>query len=301
MESDSPGDRLLRYLFGVIVAAVLVAVGFAFVAYFEPRLWASDALYIYAGAAVFLGYLVARAFGSTIQRYLTRYGRAHNVPAAKLFLDVIVATVVVAVLLHLLGVSAESLFFGSAFAGIILGLAGQTVLANVFAGLLIVFAAPFRTGERVALLSTSFGTVWPTYPRELTYSSLTGTIVDLGYFYTSLRLDSGRQVRVPNSVVIQALVVDQSAYRPHCQRVRVTLPQTVPVSVLENALREYATRHAGPPNAPPPVVQVADIQPATWDGVLVLWTNEANEEIVRDEVLRCILPRVAPAPKPASP
>jgi len=293
--SEDVGQRLLAYLLGVIAAAIVLVGLFVFVAYLDPSLWAADAIFIYAAAAVFLGYLFARAVGSSIQRYLNRYGQGHHAPAAKLLLDVVIATVVVAVLLHLLGVPVESIFFGSAFAGIILGLAGQTVLANVFAGLLIIFAAPFRAGERVSLLSTSFGTIWPTYPREMTYATLTGTIADIGYFYTTLQLDSGRATRIPNSIVIQALVVDQTGRTPHSQRVRVTLPQSTPPSVLTAAVREYEATHPAIPGSPRTRIEIADIQPATWDGVITLWTTTPAEETVRDEVLRFVLPRVAAA------
>jgi small-conductance mechanosensitive channel len=292
---ENVGERLLAYLLGVIAAAILLVGLFALVAYLDPKLWAADAIYIYAGAAVLLGYLFARAVGSSIQRYLNRYGQGHHAPAAKLLFDIAIATIVVAVMLHLIGVPVESIFFGSAFAGIILGLAGQTVLANVFAGLLIIFAAPFRPGERVSLLSTSFGTIWPTYPREMTYATLTGTIADIGYFYTTLQLDSGRATRVPNSVVIQALVVDLTGRSPHAQRVRVTLPQSTPPSVLTAAVQEYDATHPALPGAPKTRVEVADIQPATWDGVITVWTMNPVEETVRDEVLKVVLPRVAAA------
>jgi small-conductance mechanosensitive channel len=294
-EPESIGERLLAALLGIVIAAILLGGLFVFVAYLEPSVWSADAIYIYAAAAVLLGYLFARAIGGAIQRYLNRYSRGQHAPAAKLLLDVIIATLVVAVLLHLLGVPVESIFFGSAFAGIILGLAGQTVLANVFAGLLIIFAAPFRAGERVSLLSTSFGTIWPTYPRETTYASLTGVITDIGYFYTTLQLDSGRATRIPNSVVIQALVVDQAPQVPHSQRVRVTLPQTTPPSVLEAAVQEYVAQHPASPGVPAARVEVADVQPATWDGVITLWTTNQVDESARDAVLRFVLPKVAAA------
>jgi small-conductance mechanosensitive channel len=307
-DTEQHGERLLAYLTGVVIAAILLTGGFTAVAYLLPSLWSSDAIYLYAGGAVLLGYLLARAFGASIQRYLNRYGMGRHGPAAKLFLDGLIAAVVVAVLLHLLGVPAESLFFGSAFAGIILGLAGQTVLANVFAGFLIIFAAPFRAGERVALLSTSFGTIWPTYPREVTYSSVAGTVVDIGFFYTTVQLDSGRPTRIPNSVVISALVIDHTARTPHAVRVRVTLPQTTNPAVLEEGVAEYVATHPPIPGAPKARVEVADIQPANWDGVIVLWTTNPSDDAVKDEVLRLVLPRAAAAaalaatpPKPSPP
>jgi len=59
----------------------------------------------------------------------------------------------IALMLAVAGVNPTVLLAGGTFAGLVVGLAGQTVLSNLFAGLLIVFAKPFSVGDRV----TAFG------------------------------------------------------------------------------------------------------------------------------------------------
>ncbi len=49
------------------------------------------------------------------------------------------------------GIEAKTLALGGAFTAVILGLAAQQTLGNLFAGTVLLSARPFRVGERVRL------------------------------------------------------------------------------------------------------------------------------------------------------
>lgn len=248
---------------------------------------------LFAGGVVLVGYLFARAVGSAIERYLKTEGTYQHAGAIRLILNLLIALGVVLAIFRVFGVSAETIFFGSAFAGIVLGLAAQAFLSNIFAGFTIVLSSPFRPGDRVSLISSSYGAIWPSYPHELMYPTYTGTVLDIGVFYTQLRLDSGRLARVPNAVVLSALVVNLSTSSGRAQRIRLTFPLATPVGLLDDLLPELAAEFARPgSDLPPPRAEVADVGPVTWDGVIVVWTREPNEELVRDRVLRVALRRL---------
>lgn len=291
---DAPLAGLARDLMVAVLAGVVVYGGFLLLGIELPRaispgLWTALDL----GALLLVGWLLARAFGRAIRSFLTRAGNLRSAAAIRLVVDILIAAGAVAVLLHLLGVSVESIFFGSAFAGIVLGLAAQTVFANVFAGLLIVFVTPFQVGERISIVSQSYGAIWPSYPHELMYPTYTGTVTDVGLFYTVLQADSGEPVKIPNATLLGSLVVNQIESRPHEVRVRMTFPLSTPARLLDEAVGEYAAAHAPPEGHPAPTAEVADIGATTWDGTVVLWTREPRAARVRDEVLRTVLPRVA--------
>ncbi|MCI4317480.1 MAG: mechanosensitive ion channel family protein, partial [Thermoplasmata archaeon] len=224
-------------------------------------------------------------------------GRKANTSIVRLVVNPMIGLAVVFALFSLGGVTVQNLFFGSALAGIVLGLASQTVLSNVFAGLVIVIVGPFRVNERISIISSSYGAIWPTYPHELMYPTYTGVVQDIGLFYTVLVLDNARTARIPNSVVLTSLVVGLYPGHLRSQRVRMTFPLSLGVPAVESALTE-ATRTiaASGPGIPPPRLEVADISPTTWDGVYVLWTMDGNEDRVRDTVLRAVLPHVGSPP-----
>jgi small-conductance mechanosensitive channel len=119
-------------------------------------------------------------------------------------------TVAIAVVwsLYIAGVSAGSLIAGSAFTAVILGLAAQQTLGNVFAGMVLLSARPFRVGERVRLQAGGVG------------GYIEGVVSSLGLLYTTFARGEDR-IMVPNNVVLAAAVVPLR--EPEAVDVRVRL------------------------------------------------------------------------------
>ena len=98
------------------------------------------------------------------------------------------------VALEIAGVSAASLVATSAFTAVILGLAAQQTLGNLFAGMVLLSARPFRVGERVRFQAGAVG------------GQIEGIVSSLGLLYTTLAQGEDR-IMVPNNVVLSAVVV----------------------------------------------------------------------------------------------
>jgi small-conductance mechanosensitive channel len=96
--------------------------------------------------------------------------------------------------LAVLGVSPRQLLVGGAVTGVLLGIAAQQSLANIFAGLVLLFASPFRVGDRVRFRSGSIA------------GPLEGVVTDLSLTYVTLQTDDGR-VLVPNSQALASPVM----------------------------------------------------------------------------------------------
>jgi mechanosensitive ion channel-like protein len=76
---------------------------------------------------------------------------------------------------------------------VFVGIAAQQALGNVFAGLVLMFARPFRVGDAIRLRAGALG------------GTLDGIVTDIGITY--VRLDNGGSVMsVPNSQVLNAVV-----------------------------------------------------------------------------------------------
>lgn len=296
-----PGEsRPIRVLVRNLLLATTLAIGLYVVftilrhrflfAFNEP-----ETLLLEAGAVILVAYLVARALTGAANEVLTRRGQVSHGHAVRLFLNLLIAIGATFALFELAGVSAQSIFLGSAFAGIVLGLAAQTVLANVFAGLLLVVANPFHPGDRISLVSSSYGALAPSYPHEMLYPRYSGVVEDVGLIYTVIGLDSGGVAKVPNGVVITALILQTRATRSH--RVRMTFPLATPVATVEAALADVAREFPPPSTASrPPRLEIADLAPATWDGVITVWSPALDEAGVQDRVMRAVLARLPGAP-----
>ncbi len=287
-----PVRGLVRNL--LLASALAIALYIVFTILRRRFLFAFDepeTLLLEAGAVVLVAYLVARAITGAANEVLQRRGQVAHGHAVRLFLNLLIAVGATFALFEIAGVSPQSIFLGSAFAGIVLGLAAQTVLANVFAGLLLVVANPFHPGDRVSIVSSSYGALAPSYPHEMLYPRYTGVVEDVGLIYTVLGLDSGGTAKVPNGVVITALVLQARATRAH--RVRMTFPLSVPVASVESALEDVAREFPPPTTAArPPRLEVADVSPTTWDGVVIVWSPALDETSVQDRVMRAVLARL---------
>ena len=97
------------------------------------------------------------------------------------------------VTLRLFGVPVSQLVVGGALTTIVVSIAAQQALGNVFAGLVLMLARPFKVGDAIRLRAGALG------------GPLDGTVTDIGITY--VRVDTGHGVvSVPNSQVLNAVV-----------------------------------------------------------------------------------------------
>lgn len=145
-----------------------------------------------AGAVALFGTWSARTTATEVAR-LTR-ARAGAGPAATLRIGVMLAGMLIAVIavLDLLAVPVHYLVGGTVIA-LILGVAAQQVLGNLVAGLVLLFARPYRPGEYIRIRSGTLGG-----PHD-------GTVTGVGLLYTTIAGPDG-VVNVPNSAMLGAAV-----------------------------------------------------------------------------------------------
>jgi len=110
---------------------------------------------------------------------------------AVLFLVFAFTTLVITLLLF--GVDVSQLVLGGAITTVFLSIAAQQALGNVFAGLVLVFARPFKVGDEVRLQAGALG------------GTLDGIVTDIGITYVRFSTD-GRVMSIPNSQVLNAVV-----------------------------------------------------------------------------------------------
>jgi small-conductance mechanosensitive channel len=94
-------------------------------------------------------------------------------------------------MLDTLGINLSQLLVGGAVTGVIIGIAAQQSLGNVFAGLVMVVSRPFEVGDHVVLHSGALGG-----PHE-------GRVVEMGLVYLTIENGHGL-LRLPNSAVLNS-------------------------------------------------------------------------------------------------
>jgi small-conductance mechanosensitive channel len=149
------------------------------------------------GAVVFLvsAVIAVRSGTNDVIGLVHVPGRLGDARAATFRLICLLFGYVVVVLcaLSLLHVPVEHLLLGGVLTGVILGIAAQQVLANLFAGVMLLFARPFAIGDELTIRSGALG------------GPIIGRVTGMTLTYVRILTKAG-PVLLPNSAVLAAAV-----------------------------------------------------------------------------------------------
>ncbi|MFI5008799.1 MAG: mechanosensitive ion channel domain-containing protein [Solirubrobacterales bacterium] len=145
-------------------------------------------------ALLALGWAIARDFGRALGPALFRRMEPATAGTVGFLIRLLTVGVALLVALDVAGVNPATLLLGGAFTAVILGLAAQQTLGNVFAGMVLLSAGPFRVGDSVLLQGGQIG------------GQVDGVVSSLGLLYTTVVTEGGA-VMVPNSVVLNVAIV----------------------------------------------------------------------------------------------
>ena len=176
-------------------AATLAVVAFATLATFSephsPKV--GPKLLAFGGAAVFavVAAIAVRSAANEMARVIAL--RAAPGTASNLRLGMTVAGYVVisVATLGLLQVPVQKLLLSGAITGVVIGIAAQQALANLFAGLILLTSRPFDVGQWIVLRSGALG------------GEYSGEVIGIGLTYTELLTDDGK-FSLPNAGVLAA-------------------------------------------------------------------------------------------------
>lgn len=165
-----------------------------------------------------LGWAVARDVGRAAGP--TFFRRMDPSTAGTVGFVIRLATVLITLIwaLDIAGVSAGGLVAGSAFTAVVVGLAAQQTLGNLFAGMVLLSARPFRVGERIRLQAGATG------------GAIEGVVSSLGLLYTTLSRGEDRTM-IPNNLVLSAVIIPLR--EPKGVDVKVTLSSGIRPSQVQ--------------------------------------------------------------------
>src|SRR6185437_2078823 len=118
---------------------------------------------------------------------------ASHASVVRYALVLIGAVTTLIVTLVLFGVPVGQLLLGGALTSVFVGIAAQQALSNVFAGLVLLLAHPFKVGDSIRLRAGAIS------------GEIGGTVSEIGITYLKLATPDG-VVSVPNSQVLNAVV-----------------------------------------------------------------------------------------------
>ncbi len=222
---------------GTLIAAVLVAFhhrGTLFPGYGTP------VRIVTVAVLAILGWALARALGRGIAPALFRRMDPATAGTVGFLIRLMTIVIVITVALRIAGVHAATLALGGAFTAVVLGLAAQQTLGNLFAGLVLLSTRPFRVGDRVRLVGGAVA------------GSLEGIVSSLGLFYTTL-VSGADRIMVPNSMLLNLAVV------PLLEPERVELRARFPADTTPSQVQELLERAISVPTRYPPHIALEEL------------------------------------------
>ena len=131
---------------------------------------------------VFFGLATVALFGISAKTrafFEPRIGSAHAA-VIRYALLLVGLVVILIITLHLFAVAVRGLLLGTALTSVLIGIAAQQSLSNVFAGMVLLLSRPFQVGDPIQLRAGALG------------GQLQGVVTEIGITY--IRLDTGDTV-----------------------------------------------------------------------------------------------------------
>jgi small-conductance mechanosensitive channel len=216
------GRRARRRLLFLIPLLAVIVLAYAF----RRELFGVDRPVRLATAAalVVIGWSIASNLGRALQPRLVPRLDPGAAGVAGFIVRLFTLVTILLVSLRLAGLKPGTLALGASFTAVILGLAAQQTFGNLFAGVVLLSAHPFRVGERVRF--NGFG------------MDVEGTVVAHGLLYLTMS-DGDDLIMVPNNTALMMSI--RPLREPAAVDMRVRLPKTVDPVEIEQRVAEAVT------------------------------------------------------------
>ena len=237
-------------------------------------------LLLYAALAFASGYFAIRIFTNLLEYAVEPKLGVTRTQGIKNVFQIVAGVVLIVVVVGLVGYDLTGILVGAGFLGIVLGLAAQQVLGNIFAGISLLWSRPFEIGERITLVTSSYGLQGTTYSHENELNGFTGTVLDVGIFFTRMTLDNGTPAVYPNSVVIGSMVVNHSRVTLRSTRFRIDIDKRVNFETFKAKLMDIL---AGSEiiDIGKSTMSIVDVSQSSYQVAVTIWSNSIYEEPIK--------------------
>ena len=238
--NKSANGELFRIAVFIIIFSVLVAVFYALLIFLNVN--KDYASWLTALVVLIFGILLSALIARAIRDYIRRNGVMQEAGTISRLFSIIAYTTVVIIALYLMHINVTGLLISAGFLGIVLGLAAQSTLSNVFSGISMIIAKPFEPGDYITVQTWQYSRMPSTYPHEEFIPGYNGTVNKIGLLYTEI-IENNIPLYVPNSILNQALVINHHRSETRILRLRIEIGSEVSFAHLKKVIKDVLKRH----------------------------------------------------------
>ena len=166
--------------------------------------------------------------------------------------------VAVIVVLECLDIEATSLVAVLSVVGLAFSLALQNFLSNVAGGMQLLASHPFKVGDFVEAGGCS------------------GTVAEIGMFYTKLTTPDNKLIQIPNSTIVSANITNFSHEATRRVELKVSAGYNAPVEKVIGLLARMVEEHPLTLAGPEPVIHVDSYGDSAITYVVRVWCANAD-------------------------
>jgi small-conductance mechanosensitive channel len=225
-----------------------------------------------------VGWRFARDLGRAVGPRLMRNFDPGTASTVSFLIQLVTVLVITVVALRIVDLNPRAIALGGAVTAVVIGLAAQSTLGNVIAGIMLQVSRPFRVGERVRLQGGPLG------------ATVEGTVASQGLIYTTLARGNGL-ILVPNNSALGATIVPLRA------PAGVDLVARLKAGVKPSELERTLSVELRVPTRDEPDISLEEVYA---DGVVVRIratpVNDSDGARLADEVLAVVAKVAADSP-----
>jgi small conductance mechanosensitive channel len=228
---------------------------------------------VFGLGVLLVGLVVSQAARPLVRRMLRWRGRSES--ASLVFARVtswvlVVASFGAAITVVFPSVEPVNLLGGIGVVSIAAGIAFQTVLGNMFAGLMLLSRDTFNVGDQIGV------------------ADVRGTVTGITLNTTTIRTFDGRQVLIPNGTIHGSVVVIQTGYEFVRTSVLVDLDDRTDVEQATSVALEAMAGLTRVASDPAPEALLSSVGTGTlqmelrfWSGARELETKQTQDDVIR--------------------
>jgi len=197
-----------------------------------------------------------------------------TIPVFSMAIKILLVGVAIYIFMLIWGINPTAWLASAGVIGIAVGFAAKDTLANLFSGVSIIADAPYKIGDYIVL-----------------DSSERGRVTHLGMRSTRLLTLDDVEVTIPNAVIANAKIVNESGgpWVKHRIRVPVGVAYGSDVDQVCSVLEEIAIAHPKVEKQPSPRVRMRAFGASSLDFELLAWIDHPKfRGLIRHDLLRNI-------------
>ncbi|MBE6585246.1 MAG: mechanosensitive ion channel [Ruminococcaceae bacterium] len=174
------------------------------------------------------------------------------------FLKIGLYAVLLVCIVGILGVETASVITVLATCGAALALALQGSLSNMAGGLMLLIFRPFRVGDFLESCGNS------------------GTVIEVGIFYTVLKTGDNRHITIPNGSLLNTVMINYSKEKNRRVDIELNVAYGTDVEAAKEIVMSIVKKHAQILEDPAPFLRMTEMADSSLKMTLRVWVDSAD-------------------------